>query len=108
ATNPQKVFPFGAVRNRGGGEETEVLLDAEWAGAVAPAATVVVVIAPDVDMSLQHIINNMPEVKIVSMSFGLCEKKLGEEQANMFHDLYTQAVAQGQTVLVSTGDSGAN
>src|SRR5438477_7218817 len=58
--------------------------------------------------SLQYFVNKMPEVKIISISFGLCEQKLGEQRARMFHDIYSQAAAQGQTVFVSTGDDGAN
>lgn len=104
----KKIFPYGAVRNLGGGEETEVLLDTQWAGAVAPAAEVVVVIAPDVDQSLQYFVNSLSSVKIISISFGLCEQRLGDNRTRMFHDLYTQAAAQGQTVFVSSGDFGAN
>src|SRR5207253_1409233 len=108
AKDPKKILPFGPIPNRGGGEEIEVLLDAEWGGAVAPATNVIVVITQDVDISLQYFVNKMPEVKIISISFGLCEQKLGEQRARMFHDIYSQAAAQGQTVFVSTGDDGAN
>lgn len=103
----KKLFPFGLVKNLGKNEEQEVLLDTQWAGAIAPAAKVTAVIAPDIERSLQYIVNNLSQIKSISLSFGLCEENLGNN-IYFFHDLYTQAVAQGQTVFVSSGDDGAN
>jgi kumamolisin len=50
----------------------------------------------------------MPDVKIISVSFRNCEPNIGERESRMFHNLYTQAAAQGQTVLVAAGNDGAN
>lgn len=93
------------------GEEGEVVLDTEWAGAMAPGATVLVDISgqspQDIDVSLLDIVTNHPEAKTITMSFGSCER-LDRSDLNLFGPMYTQAAAQGQTVLVSTGDDGAD
>ena len=89
----------------------EAYLDVEWAGAVAPNATVDLVIGADTALdsglflALQHaIFGNIAPV--VSISFGNCEKVLGTTNAYL-NGLFQEAAAQGQTVLVSTGDSGS-
>jgi hypothetical protein len=117
--NPPQVIINGndpgidGINNPGGpnGDSVEAYLDVEWAGAVAPNATVNLVIAADTALegglylALEHAIygNLAP---IVSLSFGNCEKTIGT--ANQFlNSLYEQAAAQGITVLVSTGDNGS-
>ncbi len=93
------------------GASVEAYLDVEWAGAVAPDATVDLVIGADTALSsglilaLQHAINGNV-APVVSLSFGGCEKNQGS--FNQFiNALYEQAAAQGITVLVSTGDNGS-
>jgi subtilase family serine protease len=93
------------------GASTEAYLDVEWAGAVAPKATVDLVIGADTALesglilALEHAIygNIAP---VLSLSFGACEQSLGS--SNVFlNDLWEQAAAEGITVTVSTGDSGS-
>ena len=89
----------------------EAYLDVEWAGAVAPNATVDLVIASDTELqsglilAAEHAVysNVAP---IMSLSFGACESAIGSTNA-FLNTLYEQAAAQGITVLVSTGDSGS-
>lgn len=104
--DPIKVFPFGPRPNRGGVEEVEAVLDVEWAGATAPDATVKSIIAPDIDFSIQAITNNLPEAKVISVSFGGCERFNGLEVAEFIEMLFAQAATQGQSILVSSGDNG--
>lgn len=91
------------------GEEDEAELDAEWTGAVAPGAHIELVVSPDtptsdgIYASAQYIVDNNL-APIINVSFGLCEKQI---QPNPFDSLWSQAAAQGQTVLVSAGDTGA-
>jgi hypothetical protein len=89
----------------------EAYLDVEWAGAVAPNATIDLVIAGDtalesgLALAAEHAVyaNVAP---VISVSFGGCE--LFQGSSNIFwSSLWQQAAAQGQTVLVSTGDSGS-
>jgi len=90
------------------GEEGEVLLDVEWASAMAPGAAVVVDIADtDIDASLLHIVTAHPEAKIITLSFGSCER-LDASSVALFAPMYAQAAAQGQTVLVAAGDNGSD
>lgn len=71
--DPQKVLVGTNPGNLGSDEEQEVLLDAEWAGAVAPDATVQVVISPtlDISSSVSHILNSpdLQGARIMSISF---------------------------------------
>jgi subtilase family serine protease len=90
------------------GEETEVLLDTEWVSAMAPGATVLVdVSGADVDISLMDIVTQHADAKTITMSFGACER-LDSSDLALFAPLYAQAAVQGQSVLVSTGDGGAD
>ena len=89
----------------------EAYLDVEWAGAVAPDATIYLVIAADTSLESGLALAAERAVysdvaPVVSVSFGLCE--LFQGSSNVFwNNLWQQAAAQGQTVLVSTGDSGS-
>jgi subtilase family serine protease len=90
---------------------SEAYLDVEWAGAVAPGATVYLVIAADTDLeaglylAAEHAVySNIAPV--ISVSFGLCEQYLGPTNS-FLASLWEQAAAQGITVMVSAGDSGS-
>ncbi len=90
---------------------TEAYLDVEWAGAVAPGATIDLVIAADTSLesglalAAEHAVYS-DVAPVVSISFGLCE--LFNGSGNTFwNNLWQQAAAQGQTVVVSTGDNGS-
>ena len=90
------------------GEEAEVLLDTEWAGALAPGASILVDVSDaDIDPSFSDIVNNHPEAKIISASFGVCER-LDPDAVSSWDSLSAQAAAQGQTVLVAAGNDGAD
>ncbi|MGA3371001.1 MAG: Ig-like domain repeat protein [Terracidiphilus sp.] len=89
----------------------EAYLDLEVSGAVAPDATVNFYIAgegPLEDLlalaALRAIEDN--QASVLSASFGECEEALGEAGNQLWASLWEQAAAQGQTVLVSSGDSG--
>ena len=89
----------------------EAYLDVEWSGAVAPGATIDLVIAADtsVEQGLvlaaeRAVYSNLAPV--ISVSFGECETTLGASNS-FFSAMWEQAAAQGITVMVSTGDSGS-
>jgi hypothetical protein len=95
------------------GDDVEATLDAEWAGAVAPGATIDLVISAStlntdgVEFSAQYIVENNL-APIMSVSFGLCELFLNGSGADIFvPGLWQQAAAQGISVFVSAGDNGA-
>src|SRR5713226_149422 len=93
------------------GEEGEADLDVEWSGAVAPGATVKLVVSAStpasagIDLSALYIVeHNLAGV--MSESYGDCEKNLGSAGNAFYNSLWEQAAAQGITVLVSSGDGG--
>jgi pseudomonalisin len=93
-------------------EETEADLDVEWSGAVAKNATIKFVVSKStnssdgVDLSAQYIVNHNL-APVMSTSFGLCEASLGSSGNSFLNSLWQQAAAEGITVFVSSGDSGA-
>ena len=112
ANAPQVIVNGPDPGDLGSGEDTEANLDVEWSGAVAKNATVKFVTSKStnstdgVDLSAQYIVaNNLAPV--MSLSFGSCESDMGASENAFYNNLWSQAAAQGITVLVSTGDSGA-
>ena len=95
------------------GDEMEADLDVELAGAVAPGATIDLVVSenPDtlgaagIDLSALYILDNNL-APILSESFGVCETGTGVFA--FYNSLWEQAAAEGITVLISTGDSGSD
>jgi Pro-kumamolisin, activation domain/Bacterial Ig-like domain (group 3) len=96
------------------GEETEADLDVEWAGAVAPNATIELVVtetpqsnaSDGVDLSALYIVDNNL-APVMSESFGACELSEGTAGNQFENKLWEQAAAQGITVSVSAGDNGS-
>jgi hypothetical protein len=95
-----------------GGTETEADLDAEWAGAIAPNATIDLVVSQSTesslgaDLSAVYVVDNNL-APVMNVSFGICELDLGTTGNQFFNQLWQQAAAQGITVLVASGDSGS-
>ncbi len=92
-------------------DSTEAYLDVEWAGAVAPDATVDLVIAADtaledgLDLAASYAVYT-DVAPVISLSFGQCELYLGAKN-EAIEDLWEQAAAEGITVVVSSGDGGS-
>jgi pseudomonalisin len=93
-------------------EETEADLDVEWSGAVARNATTKFVVSKSTNstdgafLSAQYIVSHNI-APVMSMSFGLCEAALGSSGNSFIYSLWQQAAAEGISVLVAAGDSGA-
>jgi hypothetical protein len=90
----------------------EANLDIEMAGSLATGATVDLITASGTQQlqgiaiaGLYAVDNNIGD--IITMSFGGCEAGFGSSYADFWNTLWAQAAAQGQTVFVSTGDTGA-
>jgi pseudomonalisin len=112
ANDPQIIVNGSDPGILSAGEETEADLDVEWSGAVARNAAVKLVVSKSTNssdgsyLSAQYIVNyNLAPV--MSMSFGLCESALGSSGNSFINSLWQQAAAEGITVFVSSGDSGA-
>jgi hypothetical protein len=90
----------------------EAYLDIEMVGAVAPGSTVNLYVSggsliqdPLYLAALRAVEDN--QASVLSVSFSNCEGFLGQAGNMLWSGLWEQAAAQGQTVLVSTGDSGS-
>ena len=92
--------------------DVEAYLDVELSGAVAPGATVNLYITSGSDLqdplelaALRAVEDN--QASVLSVSFSQCEDILGNAGNQFWGGLWEQAAAQGQTVLVSAGDTGS-
>ena len=100
------------------GNGIEATLDVEWAGAIAPQATIKLVagnctfnaaggVTSDGVVAAEMFAVNQNVAPIISVSYGLCEAEIGTSGAAFYSALWQQAAAQGQTVVVASGDTGA-
>ena len=94
------------------GDENEADIDTQWSGAVAPGATIDFVTSADtetvagIDLSAIYIVDNNL-APVMSESYGECELGLTSAGIAFYGYMWEQAAAQGITVMVSSGDSGA-
>ena len=90
----------------------EAYLDVETSGALAPEATIDLYTSADT-LTTPGLFTAMvravedDKADIISMSYGECEKTLGTAGNQFFYQAWEQAAAQGQSVFVSSGDSGS-
>lgn len=97
------------------GNDAEAILDAELASAAAPNATIQVASCADTNtnfggfIALQNLLTNggTPPA-IVSLGFGMTEADMGAAYNSYVSNLYQMAVAQGVSIFVSAGDTGAS
>ena len=93
-------------------DEVEADLDVEWSGAVAPDATIKVVISPSIGfidgvfLSALYIVDNNV-APVLTASYGLCEANMGSSLNQAISALWAQAAAEGISVFVASGDEGA-
>jgi subtilase family serine protease len=88
------------------GDIDEAHLDVEWSGAAAPGATILYVYSDDVFTSLDYAVTNKV-APIITISYGLCESGWGTASLASGNLVLERANAQGQTIISSSGDSGA-
>jgi subtilase family serine protease len=95
------------------GDELESDLDLEWTGGVAKSAQIVFVtsaatsLSDGIDLSAQYAVSNNV-ADIISLSYGACEAATNVSSGTTYYNqLWQQAAAQGISVFVSSGDSGA-
>ena len=80
--------------------------DLEWAGGVAPGATILYVYGKDVIAATQYAIDQNL-APILTFSFGGCEPGISYGDATAVQDLAQQGNAQGITWIAASGDGGA-
>lgn len=101
--NTPKMLLYSGVDPGYNGAQIEGELDLEWAGAIAPKATLYYIYGADAITAMVAAIeaNVAP---IVSVSYGGCEVSYA---ASAYEAVAQQASAQGITLISASGDSGA-
>lgn len=98
------------------GDEEEATLDEEWAGALAPGATIRVYGANDQDPNFtdeifQQIaadIPSVPSMHVLSMSYGFDETELDYDYVMIVSQYCANLASAGISILNASGDEGSN
>ena len=112
AANPPLVTVDGTDPGLVNGDQSESTLDVEWAGAIAPAAQINLVVAAStattdgVDLASAYIVNHAT-APVMSVSYAVCEQEMSLAELAFYNNLWEQAASEGISVLVASGDSGA-
>lgn len=93
-----------------GAGQGEAALDIETILSLAPRSNITVFRGPNTqtggfDTYATAIIQD--KIRVLSISYGTCEKYQSTKEANAETVLFEQAAAQGQTIVASSGDSGS-
>lgn len=96
-------------------DDFEATIDAEWASAAAPNAHIVLASCQDVGVQIGPLVAlvnllNGPSAPpaIMSLSYQGSEEQQGATENAFLRDLYQQAAAEGVSLFVASGDSGAD
>jgi len=104
--------PFNGAPPADENSAMETQLDAEFSGMMAPGANVHVFSSATNDdageLAMFTAILNDNRAKVVNYSWGSCEKQVTAQHAQDMTKVFAQAVAQGVTILVASGDSGSD
>ena len=100
--NDPKMLLYSTTDPGFTGSQIEGDLDLEWAGAIAPKATIYYVYGQSAFVALVDAIE-LNVAPIVTVSYGNCEI---EEAPISYRAIAQQANAQGITILAASGDSG--
>ena len=95
----------------GNGLDAEATIDAEWSSAAAPSAAIVLASCADIEtvfggfIALQNLVNaSGTPPAIVSISYGWSEPENGAAMNQAINSLYQQAVSEGVSVFVASGN----
>src|SRR5579862_2412465 len=104
-----QVHPGGCTSPGINGDEGEATLDAEYASAAAPSAAIELASCANGFtfgglIAVQNLINAANPPTIMSMSYGECEAENGATQNAMYRTTFQQAVGEGVSIFVSSGD----
>jgi uncharacterized protein (TIGR03437 family) len=100
--NAPKLVPYGADPGYNGAE-VEGNLDLEWAGAIAPKATIYYVYGTNVFTAIVYAVE-INQAPVISASYTSCEI---DADYPGYSSLAQQGNAQGITLLAASGDAGA-
>jgi subtilase family serine protease len=113
-TNPASSGTNNCGNPGTNGDDGEASLDAEWASAAAPGAAIQLISCADTAtlfgglIAIQNVLNaSATPPAIMSMSYGECEELTGATLNAAFNTTFQQAVSEGVSVFVSSGDDSA-
>ncbi len=94
------------------GPDTEVMLDIEVSGAIAPGANIVVYFAPNTDAGFldainQAVMDTVNKPSVISISWGGPESTWTAQSLQSYNSALQSASAVGVTVCVACGDNGS-
>ena len=94
------------------GDDGEATLDVEYASAAAPSAAIELASCSNTTtfgglIALQNVVNGSAPPAVVSMSYGECEAGNGASANAAYSAVYQQAVTEGVSIFVSSGDESA-
>jgi uncharacterized protein (TIGR03437 family) len=101
--NDPKMVLYGGADPGTNSTQIEGDLDLEWAGAIAPNATIYYIYGADAFTAMVYAID-LNTAPVITVSYGGCE--IGW-RLSYWRAIAQQANAQGITILNSSGDSGA-
>ncbi len=107
----QILVPGSGTATVVSGDEAESDLDVEYAGGIAPGATIDFVYTgnngnDNVYDSLQYAVDNKLG-SVISMSYGTCETELTAGSYATLDAIVEQGASQGQSILAASGDTGS-
>jgi len=114
---PQGLKPFDPTDGAATGFAAEISLDVEWSHAVAPGATIDLVLGNPVNSTLSGQVQALADAMkyaadanlggVYSLSIGAGETCYSAAQLNEFHAAFAEAKYHHSTVYVSSGDYGS-
>ena len=114
---PQGLKPFNPTDPAATGFAAEISLDVEWSHAVAPGATIDLVLGNPANSTIQGQIQALADAMksaadanlggVYSLSIGAGETCYSAAQLNEFHTAFAEAKYHHSTVYVSSGDNGS-
>jgi subtilase family serine protease len=95
--------------------QMEATLDVERVGSTAQEANILLLVSAHtgsgggIGADAQYLVNTTPvPAQVMSISFGACELSAGSSGVAYWNTIFQQAAAEGISVFVSSGDSGAS
>jgi len=95
------------------GNDGEVMLDIEVAGAIAPAAQIAVYFTPNTDQGFLDAVttaihDTTHKPSVISISWGGPESSWTQQSLNAFEQAFQAAATMGITICVAAGDNGSS
>src|SRR6185437_1139271 len=114
AVQPNVIVPTGGIDpgTTKSGDQDEATLDVDRVMGTAPGVGVDLVVSADsktvsgIYTAAAYEVNTLVD-PVMSISFGDCESNAGQQGVRVGNTLFSAAAAEGSSVMVSSGDSGA-